>query len=689
MVISGVGWIAAGLAFLLLATPGIASAVDESTTTTTTAESSTTTTVDPSSTTTTLPSSTTTTTTGSVTTTTTGTTTTAPPAPLPPEPTIPVAEWVVGNRPAPAIVFPLAGDFPFSNTFGAPRDGGTRRHAGIDIAADKGVPILAVADGVVSQISVQAKAGQYVVIEHDDGWESKYLHLNNDTPGTEDGSALGHEQTIDIGTRVLAGTVIGYVGNSGNAESTVPHLHFGLYQPDGLPINPFRALVRAQRVDPIFPTPIVKTLNTRLVGFLDPDRSGFNADIAVRGGHVFMGTSGRENLCPGTGVRVIDVSDPTAPSKVAAFATGDEFPDTSAEDIWVGPAGPPGSDMDIAVVALRLCDEDDDARPDGLFAGIAIYDVTDPATPRLLSAVHSGESTTGANEIDVLVQSDQVLLAASIPDSGIDHVDGVGDARIYDVTNPSAVVPLSDWDLRRDGPPHLLEALRTQFDEELLSVNGVEWLENRRLVVGSVAGLISLDVADPEAPVYLGTAPPIDTDTGAPDTVETGRAWLYEGSVLIHDEQRLEQVNGEREGDWGRQILYDLSDPAQASPLATFGTENSSSGIDGEVLRSGFYSPRQSVAFGSQQELVAWMSDGVRIVDLTDPAAPHEVGYFVPPPRPDPQGWWEAPDSSKMFPLVWGVATDGDLAYVSDVNSGLWIFEVVPRITRESGPTLE
>jgi hypothetical protein len=302
--------------------------------------------------------------------------------------------------------------------------------------------------------------------------------------------------------------------------------------------------------------------------------------------------------------------------------------------------------------------------------------------------VHSGESTTGASEIDVLLQSDRVFLAASIPGSGLNHIDGVGDVRIYDLTDPGAVVLLSDWDLRRDGPPQLVDALRADFDEESLSVNGVEWLENRRLVVGSVAGgLISLDVADPEAPRYLGSA--AAAEDGASGVIEAGRAWLYEGSVLIHDEQRLEQVDGEREGDWGQQILYDLSDPSQPMPLATFGTENSISGVDGEVLRNGFYSPRQSVAFGSQQEVVAWMSDGVRIVDLSDPAVPNEVGYFVPPPRPDPQGWWEAPDTSKMFPLVWGVATDGELVYVSDVNSGLWIFEVVHRVTRESGPALE
>jgi hypothetical protein len=76
---------------------------------------------------------------------------------------------------------------------------------------------------------------------HDDGWRSMYMHLNNDTPGTDDGRAIGFAEGIKEGMHVTAGTVIGFVGDSGNAESTAPHLHFELHQPDGLKINSFRA----------------------------------------------------------------------------------------------------------------------------------------------------------------------------------------------------------------------------------------------------------------------------------------------------------------------------------------------------------------------------------------------------------------------------------------------------------------
>ncbi|MDX2344364.1 MAG: hypothetical protein QNL12_11855, partial [Acidimicrobiia bacterium] len=55
------------------------------------------------------------------------------------------------------------------------------------------------------------------------------------------------------------------------------------------------------------------------------------------------------------------------------------------------------------------------------------------------------------------------------------------------------------------------------------------------------------------------------------------------------------------------------------------------------------------------------------------PAAPAEIGYFVPPPSVDPQDYWTAPDGTKSFPMVWDVLVDGDRLYISDMNSGLWI----------------
>ena len=687
------------LAFTLLVTllgvAGEASAADETTTTTSLPEESTTTTTDPSTTTTTFPESTTTTQPGITTTTLPGdTTTTLPPGvlPTPIEPTVPPdtdideGDFVVGTRPAPPIVFPLAGDHFFHSTFGAPRDGGRRRHAGTDIFAKRGVPVLAVADGVVEEIDEAVLAGQYIVLRHDDGWRSKYLHLDNDTPGTDDGLAIGYAEGIEVGVWVPAGTVLGYVGDSGNAETTAPHLHFALHQPNGLPIDPYRALVRAPEVPPLYLRLIPSVLNTSMVGYLDPDRTGFNAGISVVGDHVFMGTWGNDRRCPGTGVRVIDVSNPRDPLRVAAFATADEFPGTATESIWVGAVETPDFTGEIAVVGVRHCDVDGWARSSGRFAGLAVYDVSDLLNPSLLTTVHSGGGTGGVQHIDVNTESGRVLVAASVPNSLLDDPLALGDVRFYDLSDPATAIRLSDWDFRRDAPLLEVEPLRARLGDDDLSAGDVTWLDPTRVVVAHpAAGLVTLDVADPTAPAFLDVASPYGTFdlvfgpeeiVGPQHSARNGR--LHGGSVLVQTDEILEPRPGDDDdpGQWGGQILYDMSGPVGPRVLSTFGTENSRGGGDGEVGRDGYYSALESIAFGETHELVAWMSDGVRLVDLADPSAPQEVGFFVPPPRRDPQGWWVAPDRAQSFPLVWGVVSDGELVYVSDANSGLWIFRV-------------
>jgi murein DD-endopeptidase MepM/ murein hydrolase activator NlpD len=144
------------------------------------------------------------------------------------------------------MAWPLAGDAGIGSPFGADRDGGARRHLGNDIAAPKLTPVLAVADGVVARIiRDQGKAGSYAVIEHQDGWQSYYIHLNNDLYGTDDGLGIGVRPDLTVGTPVARGELIGWVGDSGNAEDTVPHLHFELRMPEGDAIDPRPSLVAA------------------------------------------------------------------------------------------------------------------------------------------------------------------------------------------------------------------------------------------------------------------------------------------------------------------------------------------------------------------------------------------------------------------------------------------------------------
>jgi hypothetical protein len=150
------------------------------------------------------------------------------------------------------ITFPVLGPVSYSNDWGACRDGCARHHQGTDILGVRMQPLLAAVDGTVTRVRLADAgiAGVVISLTGDDGWYYNYFHVNDDTPGTDDGLA-GEEWQISpglaVGSRVRAGQVIGYMGDSGNAESSVPHLHFEIRTPDRTPANPHASLVAAQR----------------------------------------------------------------------------------------------------------------------------------------------------------------------------------------------------------------------------------------------------------------------------------------------------------------------------------------------------------------------------------------------------------------------------------------------------------
>lgn len=138
-------------------------------------------------------------------------------------------------------VFPHdSDDVGFSNSWGYARSGG-RRHQGTDIMSPKGTRIVAVAEGVVTKLGKHRRSGYFIRIDHGDGWFTTYMHLNNDTFGTDDGKGgtwTAYFATLMEGDVVQAGQVIGYVGDSGNAEGTPPHTHFEI-KLDGKTKNPY------------------------------------------------------------------------------------------------------------------------------------------------------------------------------------------------------------------------------------------------------------------------------------------------------------------------------------------------------------------------------------------------------------------------------------------------------------------
>ncbi len=103
--------------------------------------------------------------------------------------------------------------------------------------------------GVVDRLLDHPTAGYGVVVRDDDGWEYHLYHVNNDTPGTDDGADAGAWRFaggIRPGAAVQAGQLIAWMGDSGNSEGSVPHAHVEIHRPDGTAINPYWSLREAQ-----------------------------------------------------------------------------------------------------------------------------------------------------------------------------------------------------------------------------------------------------------------------------------------------------------------------------------------------------------------------------------------------------------------------------------------------------------
>lgn len=126
-----------------------------------------------------------------------------------------------------ALAFPVDGRgmSAILSFWGDPREGGRRSHHGVDIFAPRGTPVLAVSEGVVSRVEETNLGGLVVwVRDRRRNQSAYYAHLN--------------EQLVRDGQRVQRGDTLGTVGNSGNARTTAPHLHFGIYRRGSGPINP-------------------------------------------------------------------------------------------------------------------------------------------------------------------------------------------------------------------------------------------------------------------------------------------------------------------------------------------------------------------------------------------------------------------------------------------------------------------
>ncbi|HWS47888.1 MAG TPA: M23 family metallopeptidase, partial [Acidimicrobiia bacterium] len=129
--------------------------------------------------------------------------------------------------------------------------GGVRHHPGNDLMGAKLDHLVAANDGTITFVRGDSSghSGNMLILTGTDGWKYWYLHINNDTPGTDDGmnpAQWRFAPGIALGVTVKRGQFIAYMGDSGEAETTAPHLHFELHRPDDTFIDPYTSLRLAQ-----------------------------------------------------------------------------------------------------------------------------------------------------------------------------------------------------------------------------------------------------------------------------------------------------------------------------------------------------------------------------------------------------------------------------------------------------------
>ncbi len=117
-----------------------------------------------------------------------------------------------------------------SPNFGDPRDGGARSHEGEDIMAAKGTPIVSPTPAVVIRTGVGSGEGNYVTTANPGGETFVYMHLDRFGEG------------VAAGTVLAQGSLVGYVGNTGNASGGAAHLHLEIHNSSGTPTDPFPRL---------------------------------------------------------------------------------------------------------------------------------------------------------------------------------------------------------------------------------------------------------------------------------------------------------------------------------------------------------------------------------------------------------------------------------------------------------------
>lgn len=421
-----------------------------------------------------------------------------------------------------------------------------------------------------------------------------------------------------------------------------------------------------------------RTRNLTLLGQFGPadapEMAFPNADVWSLHDHAYVGTWGAgPGLCPGTGVKVIDISDPTDPQLSTVIPSP---PNSQANDVKVVPIHTPDFTGDLLAHSNEPCNV-------GGSFGFELYDVSDPANPEHLASV--GEDMAGpVHNLYLFQRGPRAFVLAATPFAEVFGVFGPepdSDLVIIEVTDPRNPVLVGEWTIGRDAglafgspffagipgvpagsdctpPPGTPELCRGD-DFPGVVLHDVWANSNGKVAYLSYwdAGLILLDISDPAQPTMIGRGqevPALGSDEGNLHAAVPARG----GNLTLVTDEDFSPLFGSF--PWGFLRIFDTSDPANPVEIGQFATENA---LVSPSPASFTDFSAHNVEVRGNQAYISWYGDGIRVVDFTRPTAPREIASFALEPPSD----------------FWGVHVEGDLILGSDMINGLFILKHVPK----------
>ena len=358
---------------------------------------------------------------------------------------------------------------------------------------------------------------------------------------------------------------------------------------------------------------------------MDPVESPL-AGVYIHGNYAFVGgMSVGYTTGANVGVRIVDVSNPSAPVLVGriplrsrGFFDSHSHGDAVATHIASG-----AFQGDVAIVLYGVPDR---FAPASYPAPYGIWNVTDPGNPTFLSVLNLGNAALGNEGGDLgdkpydakAVAGNYFyalydMQARSTPRS---HLNEDTRLAVVDISDPRNPVVVGDW---QDNSEVWLMGLSVNQSGTRAYITGL-WPPPYRFQ--STHGyLYILDIQNPSQPTEIGRY--VFPLRGTPSSVSIARPTSDDALVVLAD-------HSWEDGNCGILHILDTSNPAAITKISSFALPESSTDICGVERDGGRLFIATDVAIRGNLVYSTWLRAGVRVVDISDPANPVEVGAFLP-----------------------------------------------------------